>query len=144
MLKDHQSHATIIFCFLSIVKFPIFIPSQTKYRNHPVCSSVCPNVLKEQLFLLVDQYWWHLTQLQYTTWGCAWRKLISVLTNKKGDNYLWEILVTVSVCNLTHISSFTGWWSLIPDWFYYQVILLYMYVILQVQGEFSVYKAAEF
>ena len=28
----------------------------------------------------MNLYWWNFTQLQYTTWGCAWRRIITVQT----------------------------------------------------------------
>ena len=46
------------------------------YRTHPVrlsiflVSATCPKLL--------NQYWWNFTHLQYTTWGCAWRRIIQV------------------------------------------------------------------
>ena len=46
------------------------------YKNHPVCLSKCfisATHLKQRY-----QYWWNFTHFQFTTWGCALRRIVPV------------------------------------------------------------------
>ena len=50
----------------------------------------------------MNRYWWNFTQLQYTTWGCARRRIIQVHIISRYRVDYKKVGTALSFCDLTH------------------------------------------